>query len=204
MSESPYMPPQPPPGLPVNPHLPIGIPRIVTVFGVMHVVFAGIGILSAAWGVFTSLAGNPFLKMQGAGPQVDAQLAMEAKLKTVTIASSGLSILIGIVMITAGIKLLKGRKDGLAWSNKYAYLSLVAKLANLAIAFMVVIPATKEMMGDMMKGTPGMPASATMMMEIFLVAGAVGGILVTAVYPVLALVMLNRQGLREWFAVRGA
>jgi len=202
MSESSYLPPQPPPGLPVNPHLPIGIPRIVTVFGVMHIVFAVIGLLSAAWALFSALAGNPFMKMQGAGPEVQAQLALEAKLMTPVMTHSGLAILIGLVMITAGIKLLKGRRDGLAWSNKYAYLSLLAKVANLVMAFVVVIPATREMMGDVMKGASGMPASATMMMEIFLIAGAVGEILVTALYPVLALVLLNRKGLREWFAAR--
>lgn len=201
MSDS-YLPPQPPPGLPVNPHLPIGVPRIVTVFGVMHIVFAVIGLLSAVWALVTALAGNPFMKSMGTGPEVQAQLAMEEKVRTVTMASSGLSILIGIVMIIAGIKLLKGRRDGLAWSNKYAYLSLLGKAANLMIAFMVVIPASREMMGDIMKGAGSLPKSATVMMEVFMIGGVVGQILVMAVYPILALILLNRKGLREWFAAR--
>ena len=176
----------------------------MTVFGVMHVVFAVIGFFSAAWALFILLAGNPFMEMAGSGPEVQAQLLMETKLRPVTIASCGITVLIGIVMITAGIKLLKGRRDGLAWSNKYAYLSLVAKVANLAVAIMVVIPATREMMGDVMKGAPGMSASTTRMMDAFMIAGVLGEILVTAVYPVLTLVLLNRKGLRDWFATRGS
>jgi len=206
MSESSYLPPQPPPGLPVNnPHLPIGIPRIVTVFGIMHLVFAGIGMVSAVSGLFMAFAGNPSMKMQGnaADAMVQAQQTMMDKVKTVEITGECLSILVGVVMIIAGIKLVKGRRDGLGWSNKYAYLSLLEKLAKLVIAFTVVIPATREMMRDMMNGSTSVPSGMNTFMEISLVGGVIGSILVAAIYPILTLVLLNRRGLREWFAERG-
>lgn len=203
MSEPTVFAPQPPPGAPFNPHLPEGIPRIVTIFGVLHLVFAGIGLLMTAWGLFDALAGNPLLKMQGAGAsaEIQAQLAIAEKLKPTVIANSGLSILVGIVMIIAGIMLVKGRRNGLAWSNKYAYLSLVAKVANMVIALMVVVPATREMMGEVMKGTP-MPAGSKAIFEASMIGGAIGGILVTCIYPILTLILLNQRGLREWFASR--
>jgi len=206
MSESSYLPPQPPPGLPVNPHLPMGIPRIVMVFGILHLVFAGIGMINAASKLFMAIAGNPFLKMQGssADAQVQAQMSMMDKVKTVEITGAGLSILVGVVMIIAGIKLVKGRRDGLGWSNKYAYLSLLEKLAKIVIAFAVVIPATREMMMDVMKGGTPMPSGMNTVMEISLIGGVIGSVLVAAIYPILTLVLLNRRGLREWFASRSS
>jgi hypothetical protein len=200
---SPYQPPLPqgPPSLPgMN-----VAPPAVKVFGILHLVFAGLGIISAIWALFIALVGNPFLKMAGAnrqlGEQMDAQLALQAKINPVSITSSTLSLLVAIPMIVAGVLLLKERKNALKWSNTYAWSSLGAKLINLVLTATILVPAMQEMMRGITKSTP-MPGQASDIMSLAMSGGAIGGVLVSCTYPILTLVILNRPVTKEWFAGR--
>src|SRR5690606_5446212 len=108
-----YLPPQPPAGLPVsNPHLPIGIPRSVMVFGVMHLVFGTIAVLYSVWGLVTAMMGDRFWQETTPSAESRAILSMEEKIQGVAIAGAGVSIVVGAVMILAGMKLVKGRRNG--------------------------------------------------------------------------------------------
>lgn len=189
--------PQPPPG--VLP--PLVKPPVVTVFAILHLVFAGIGLLWGAWALFIAIAGNPFLKMGGQTPQLELQLALQEKVQPASLAGAVLSLLIAVPMIIAGIQMLKDRKTGLKWSNAYAYSSLFAKLVGLVLATTIVIPATREMM-DTMMNDPAMPASAKTTLSGAMTVGAILGSVLPCIYPVLTLIVLNRPTVKAWFASR--
>ncbi len=175
---------------------------MVKVFGILHLVLAGIGLVGALFGLLMALMGNPFLKFAGNSPgmkaQLDAQMAMQDRLAPMTIASGVLSFVVAIPMVIAGIKLLKKRRDCLAWSNGYAFTSLGAKAVNLVLTFTIMIPAMNGMMRDMIKGPGG--ESAMKMVSGFSTGGAILGIIVSCAYPVLTLVMLNRPAVKQWVA----
>lgn len=181
-------------------------PVAVNVLGVLNLVFAGLGILTAAWGLFMVVAGNPFLKFTHSSPQMsaqlDAQMAMQAKVHPMTITSSILSILVAIPMIVAGIQLLKKRKNALKWSNTYAWSSIGTKFVNLILTVTIMLPAMREMSEGMMKGAH-LPGSTSDIMSTFMAAGAIGGILVACAYPILTLILLNRSETKAWFAAWG-
>ena len=185
-------------GSPVFPPALLDEPPAVKVFGILHLVFAGLGLIGAGWGLFVALVGNPFLKFSPAG-QMDAQIAMQTKISPMTITSGILSLLVAIPMIIAGVQLLKKRRNGLKWSNTYAWSSLGAKLINLVLAVTIMIPAMQEMTQGMLASSKA-PAAVSGMMSGFMAVGTIGGVVISCVYPILALVLLNRPATKAWFA----
>ena len=185
-------------GSPALPPALLGEPPAVRVFGILHLVFAGFGLIGAGWGLFVALVGNPFLKF-GPASQMDAQIAMQSKISPVTITSGILSLLVAVPMIIAGIQLLQKRRNGLKWSNTYAWSSLGAKLINLVLAVTIMIPAMQEMTQGMLASSKA-PAAVSGMMSGFMAVGAIGGVVVSCVYPILALALLNRPATQAWFA----
>lgn len=198
--EQPYLPPQPPEFAYLPPSI-VAEPPAVKVFGVLHLVFAGFGLLMAAWGLCIIFVGNPLLKlMPKTGPMaqsMDAQLAMQAKIMPLTLTQTILTILVAVPMIIAGINLLKNRKKGLKWSNYYAYSSLAAKLINLVLMIIFMIPAMNEMNQKLLPKSHG-AGSFESVMQASMAFGALLGVLGTCVYPILSLVLLNRPRVKEW------
>lgn len=179
------------------------MPPVVKVMGILHLVFAGFGVLGAVWSLFIAIVGNPFLKMMPAtsqmSAQMEAQLAMQEKIRPMTLTASTLSLLVAIPMVIAGIKLLRKHNDGLKWSNIYAVSSLGAKVVNLILAVTILVPAMREMTQGIM-GKSHLPGAAESIMGGLMAGGAIGGALISCVYPLLTLVLLNRAAPKAWFA----
>jgi hypothetical protein len=198
---SPYQ--SPSQGPPTLPPVLAGDPSAVKVFGIMHLVLAGLGVLMALWGLFIALAGNPFLKLTHSMPemkaQYEAQMAMQEKLNPYSIATSVLSLLVAIPMVIAGIKMLKRQKSGLKWSNRYAIFSLAAKVITLILALTFVVPAMQEMTGEIM-GEAKIPKAASGIIGASMAGGTIIGVVMTCIYPVLSLIILNRPATKAWFA----
>lgn len=199
---SPYQPPLPqaPPAL--SPAM-FGMPPVVKVMAILHLVFAGLGVITAAWGLLSAVVTNPLLKMTRSSPELDdhlnAQLAMQEEILPLTITSSILSLLVAIPMIIAGVQMLRKRRNGLKCSNVYAISSLGAKCVNLVLTFTIMVPAMERMTDGLMKGAP-MPPSASGAMTGVMAGTAIAGVLVSCVYPVLTLILLNRPFVKSWFA----
>lgn len=183
----------------------LGEPPAVKVLAILHLVFAGIGLLGAVWGLFIAFFGNPFFKLMATDPhmsrQLEAQVQMQQKIAPMSIATGILSILVAVPMIIAGVRMLKKRRDGLKWSNIYAFSSLGAKSVNFILALTILVPAMSDMTEGMMHGAR-VPGGAKNMMSGFMAGGALGGVLISCVYPILTLVLLNRPACKAWFNSR--
>lgn len=179
----------------------LGQPQTVKVFGIMHVIFAAFGLLSSVWAVFVIAVGNPFLKLMPKTPemaaQAKAQAAMEADMMPMTAISTVITVIVGLLMLKAGIMLLKKRRSGLLWSNRYAWTSLAAKVVNIGLAFVYTVPAMKEM-ASTMPGGAAMPGG----MEWIMIGSMLFGIIIMSAYPILTLILLNRPKTKEWFAAQ--
>ena len=177
-------------------------PPVVKIFGILHLVLAGIGLSGALMGLAIALLGNSFLKFAGNSPeiraQVEAQMSVHEKMAPMNVAGGILSTLVAIPMVIAGIKLLKKRPDCITWSNAYAFTSLGAKVVSMVLAFTLVIPAMDGMMREIVKG-PGGEKAAGMISGFASVFGIIS-ILVTCIYPVLTLVLLNKPPVKQWAA----
>lgn len=174
----------------------LGQPQQVKIFGIIHVVLGGYGVLTVLWALVAVFAANLFIKFMGNTPEMQMQIAIQTKLLPVTIAGNVISAIITALLLTAGILLLKGRKSGLKWSNRYAYTSLAGKIINVILALMFTIPLTQ----DMMQKTPGPATSVLGNMEVWMTFSIIGVSLLSCIYPVLVLILLNRPNIKTWFA----
>ena len=179
----------------------LGQPQTVKVFGIMHILLAVYGFGVSILGVFTALVGNPVYKFLPKTPELAKQMAMEEqmqdKMMVATVVALVMSVVITVLILIAGIKLLKKRRSGLVWSNRYAWTSLVGKVITLIITFIYTIPAMRDIAVD-----PALPAAAQSVMRTTMVVSAVVGVIVTCAYPILTLVLLNRPKTKEWFAAQ--
>ena len=177
----------------------MGDPPVVKVLAIMHLVFAGIGIMTALWALLIAVFGNPFLKMMPHTPQMEgqiqAQMEMQQRVQPMSLTGGLLSLIVAVPMILAGIRMLQKKRDGLKWSNRYAYTSLGAKAVNLVLTVTILVPAMDTMATGMMPKS-SVPGG----MEGIMVGSAIGGVLLSCLYPILALVLLNRPDIKEWFA----
>jgi hypothetical protein len=206
MNESSASQPPLPQGPPSIPHFVLGMPPDVKLLAILHLVFAGLSLLAGAWSLVAGSIGNPFERWMPHSAadseqlemQKQAQSVLQEKIMPLTITHGILSLIIAAIMIIAAIKMLRKRRDGLKWSNAYAWSSLGEKVIQLYFTAVLVVPATREMMQSMM------PASATSgrfigIMDTAMAGGAFLGVLVTCVYPIVCLVMLNRGDSKAWF-----
>lgn len=178
-SDSPYQtpsvqPPQMPP-----PSLASSKPTVVTVFAVIHLVAAAFGV----FGIATILAQPLMMKaLSNGNPQLQAQMKAQAEYQWWIYTSAGLSAILIVLMIPAAIKMLKGRKDGLAWSNAYAYASIVVKVIGVTVTVSIVAPAIRAAMVNINSPTPAFFMGTAW----YLICGCL-----PMLYPLLALVLLN-------------
>jgi len=197
--DSPYQSPASfsPPALPQGP-----TPQAVKVFGILHLVFAGFGVVFGLWG----LVSMKFMSMvQGAAPS-DPTIVVQRKymedLWPVTAMSSIFYLGLAALLLVSGLKLVRSKPDGIMWSNRYSWTSITTKIISLVVAILYVLPLTNRMTGEIFTNTRGMPAGSAHMMtgvmkSVNSVATVVGPVL-SCIYPLLALYFLSRPAVKAW------
>lgn len=204
------------PPLPQPPPMPVPVqvePQAVKVFGVIHLVFAGLGFITGLWNLasfffagmlvgFPAAATTP--QMQA---QMQAQMEMQTELRWVSLMTGIFMIGLAVLLLISGLKLVRSNPDGIPWSNRYAWTSIATKLVSMVVAIGWVVPKTKALMEQVMTGS-GMPAGpgqsvVSAMGGMMSISGVISP-LVSCTYPVLALYFLNRPAVKEWSASRRA
>lgn len=201
------MPPQPPRDVP---DVMLQEPGSIKVFGVLHLVIAGygmlMGIISLVSTVFFQGLSKSLATPRGvAGPSgAEQEMAMMSymnELKTYTYASLAFSFALAVMLIIAGIGLLKGREKGRVMSIRYAWASLAAKLIGIVMTVAIVMPATKRMTDTLYQGMPGGMANT---MGSVMQYSQLFGLLITCTYPIIVLVVMKGQKIKEYMAARAA
>lgn len=201
------MPPQPPRDVP---DVMLREPGAIKTFGVLHLVIAGYGILMGVISLvstifFQGLSKSLTTPRGAAGPSgADQEMAMMNymnDLKVYTYVSLAFTFLLAVLLIIAGIGLLKGRESGRVMSLRYAWASLVTKAITFAITIAVVMPATKRMTDTLYQGLPGKMGDT---MGSFMQYSQLVTILFTCIYPIIVLVVMKGEKIKEYMAARAA
>ncbi len=173
-----------------------GIPKV---FGILNLVFGGLGLVFGLFAVVSAAFTDQVQKMQFATyPDEIKDQMMEAmqpvyETQKWDLISSCFSIILAVIMIVAGLKLVKYRREGLKISNIYSGLSVLHKLAAIGIVLAIKAPAMKEV-GERLEKVGGEQASAmSMMLGPVAIAAGVGTAVVMAIYPVLSYFLLNKK-----------
>ncbi len=204
-SESPYQPPnnqminQPPPDLAVGN---MREPGAIKTFGVLHLVIAGLGFLAVLFNAVAAVFSDSLSKFQADIPGQNSRLpeiqkAYMQEMLPFTWASIAFSLILTVMLVLAGIHLLKIRDKGRVLSLRYAWTSLAMKALLLIGTIIIVMPATKRMTEQMYEGIPGSAAVNGIMPAMQLLS-----VLATCIYPVIVLVMMKSPKIKEYLRGR--
>ncbi len=184
-----------------------GEPGVIKVFAIIHLVFAGLGVLAGIWSIVASFVLKAFFGRISAevGSEVpetaevfEQQMAMMDSTKWINILGGVFALVLAAMLFVAGMGLLRRQMKGLIWSNRYAWTSISFKVVNLLLTVLFVYPMMQKMVPN-----EGGDAEAVGMMVGGLIGGVLGS-LVPMVYPILALVLLNREPVRRYLESRSA
>jgi hypothetical protein len=200
-----HMSPQPPADIP---DVMMREPGAIKVFGVFHFVVAGYGIIMGLISLISTIFLQEFTrKLTSAGgpsgpssPDQDmAMMSYMNELKPFTYVSIVFTFTLAVMLIIAGIGLIKGREKGRVMSIRYAWTSIGMKLMTFIYTIAVVIPATKRMTDAMYAG---LPSGLGNTMGSFMQYSQLFTIIMTCAYPVVVLIIMKGQKIKEYLAGR--
>ncbi|MEO6812154.1 MAG: hypothetical protein ABI353_23850 [Isosphaeraceae bacterium] len=157
-------------------------PASATVFGVLNIVFGGIGLLSSLL-VFSSML---LQQKQPPGENPINAIMMESLIYRIWWnASMGLSFVGSAVLLAAGIGLLMTRPWGRSFSVGYAWYMIL-------MTFLGLVMNSIYLFGPLWTLYQNPPSpEAKFIIMVSLVSGVIGPVL-GLIYPVLMLIFLNR------------
>jgi len=169
-------------------------PTAVTVFGILNLIFAGLGLCGVVLGVFALviMANLPEGEMP---PNTQLELLKNPTYKAYSFAMIGVNSIATIVLAIAGIGLLKLRPWGRSLSIGYGAYAIIMQLVGLVVSFLFVV---RPMMDAAEQGND--PQAQAQM--IGGVVGAVFGGCFGLIYPVLLLIFMFRSNVKAAFGAR--
>lgn len=197
---------QPPPNLAMETVIE---PASIKVFGIFHLIIAGLGSIGAIYSLVMLQFSSQFSKMMTiAPPEAPAtgpsaqELAMNQYMhdtRLFTYIGFGFALVLTVMLIIAGIGLLKRRESGRVMSLRYAWTSISFKMINLLIFLTFMMPATTRYNEAMLSG---MPTEMGSMMNIVTQVIQVLTLLATFIYPIVVLIMMRKEKVITFLAAQ--
>ena len=183
-------------------------PKRIKVFGVLHIVFGALGLLGLVAVLVMSAAQEALMKLAtsgGSGMDEYTRISLEVtkKLNSMSLVGAVFGAILAVLLLISGISLVKIRAKGVVWSNRYAWASIALKFVALLLFFLVTKPMLDGILDPYMAEADGVLKTQLSMLKW---SQAIGGVLspfLMAIYPILALILLNRPVVKNFFAARG-
>ncbi|WP_367873894.1 hypothetical protein [Luteolibacter sp. Populi] len=176
-------------------------PGAVKVFGVMHLIFAAMGLFWGLYSLFSPFLAHLFVSPKD--PSYELQMKLQADLKWVNLGTGVMVLVLAGLMLVAGLKLIRSDPDGVKWSILYAWISIASKIISAIVGVLVVVPATKAMMRGVFESS-GMPAGMggqmASIMDTMMSVSGVASPLISCTYPALVIYFFTRPGVKAWCA----
>jgi hypothetical protein len=185
---------------------PVLEPKRIRVFGIIHIVFGGMGLLHSVFGAAMMFAQEWFTRLTTQGqPEelIELQLRIQKEMAVSSWISLAIGVVVSILILRAGIGLVRRKKAGLRAANTYAWVSLAAKVVTIIIFFLLVNPLLIRIFDEMIDPSD---ATARTVLGAMKVTTTVAGMItpvIAAIYPLVSLVMLNKQEVKDYLELHG-
>ena len=197
---------QPPPNLAMETVIE---PASIKVFGIFHLIIAGLGSIATIFGLVMLQFSNQFSKLMTMAPpgsssgassqQEKAVIQYLGETRTYTYITSGFSIILAVMLIIAGIRLLKKRESGRVMSIRYAWASIAAKVITLVMMLTFMMPATTRY-NEAMFSSIGSGMGSTM--NVVTQISQLVGLAMTLIYPIVVLIMMRKEKVITFLAAQ--
>ena len=180
-------------------------PGRLRIFGVCHIVFGGLGLMNAAGGVAMQFFQRLWTFNPPNGPDKlqEIQNEMYRDLTAYTWVTITMSLIVGVLILRAGIALTKRRQSSLRLSNIYVLSSLIAKIVSVILFLVVAMPVIEEAVTAMLEESSAALPGWVGGLQVFIAVIGVISFLFSTIYPLCALLMLNKPQVREYLARHG-
>jgi len=180
-------------------------PGRLRVFGVCHIVFGGLGLMNVVGGVAMQFFQRlwTFTPPNGPDKLQEIQNEMYRDLTAYTWVTITMSLIVGVLILRAGIALTKRRQSSLRLSNIYVLSSLIAKIVSVVLFLVVAMPVIEEAVTAMLEESSAALPGWVGGLQVFIAVIGVISFLFSTIYPLCALLMLNKPQVREYLARHG-
>jgi hypothetical protein len=193
---------QPPVGMPMAPQI-AREPGAIKTFAVLHLVIAGIGVLTVLYQTLSFVFSNKVMGAIGKPPEIaEIQASYMKQLSVFSWAGIVFSLILIVMLFMAGLALLKAKDRGRILSLRYAWTSIVMKVISAIVTIVWVMPISKRMMEEIYQGMPAMPAGFSSIMSTLVSYSTLIIILLTLAYPIVVLVMMRNEKIKNYLAGR--
>lgn len=201
--------------------LPVYQPKSPKVFGILHIIFGVLGIFGLLWGFIWLIFYEAFLNWVagllqeatsagGAGaatsPDLSEMMGLIIQLQKETALANWvnmiLSLVVTILIFRAGIQLVRYKRGSLKASNAYAWASLGAKVLGIVL-FLTVMSGPTARYNEAMNELAGADAGSSPMEQMAATGGSLLSFIFSMIYPILALVLLNKPVVKDYLAKHG-
>jgi len=160
------------------------------VFGILHIIYAVFGIIFGLM-AFASKAIVEGIQLNAGSNDPAVTKIMDALDNVLFYGyiDAAVKIILGIVLLIAGIKLLKYQASGLKLSNMWSISRVIWYVIITAMSY----SATKAYQEVIFEANP----EAAAMMKNFGAAGQILGFLIIAAYPIVSYIVLNKPNVKK-------
>lgn len=172
------------------PSMPSSIPKV---FGIIHIIYAGLGILTAAASVGAVAAMKAFIP-EGQAKELDTMLKAYESMANYAYVDVLIKVIFGIVLIVAGIGLLKKK----SWSVGLSIFWSIARMVTMIVFTIVLAGPTKAFQEKVQAASSG----GAEMQEFQQMATGIGnivGVVMVCIYPVLCIIFLSKKRVKQSF-----
>jgi len=167
-------------------------PTTVVVFGILNIVFGAMVLCS-----FPCALGLQMMPVPANAPQAGNVMMSTPFLRGYSMASLLIGVLLAAWELAAGVGLVRSRPWGRWLSVSYGYASILIALASTVVGILFISPAIRE-------ATQSIPDPMMRDIMAFMPVFMVLGTCFSLIYPVLLLIFMSRQNVKDYFAAVAA
>ncbi|BDS08403.1 hypothetical protein NT6N_34430 [Oceaniferula spumae] len=169
---------------------------IPKVFGIIHIVYAGLGAVGALFAIGSVFLMRAVMSKAGSGTEeVNTFLEAYNDMAIYSYIDAALKIVLAVMLLTAGIGLLKKK----LWGQKLSVFWAVTRIISAIVMVVLTMGPAREFqekMGEVTQSQAGGVDQSQLQGTLQSVSGVMS-IIMLCIYPVVSLIFLSRKSVKD-------